>query len=154
MLPACFLYLGMGKTLEQYLEQKIAEIDRRKDTATLVGRGRFSFDMDSTTYGHLPAWQALVKEKKSLMKWIWIDAIFLSLFLVFWAGDYWELFEKSWWKAALQLLSISALCMFLYVLTGYYNLFVKFRMTERQARKLIYQDILYRLQQEKETIVL
>jgi hypothetical protein len=42
--------------------------------------------------------------------------------------------------------------MFLYIMLAYYNLFIKFRMVDRQARKLLYQDILYRLQQEKETI--
>lgn len=144
----------MGKALEQYLEQKIAEIDRNKDTANLVGRGRFSFDMDSTTYGHLPAWAALVKEKKSLMKWVWIDALIVSLCVVSFAGEYWEAFEQSWLKAIVKLLLTSGLIMFLYVITSYYNLFVKFRMTERQARKLIYQDILHRLKQEKETIAL
>jgi hypothetical protein len=146
------LYLGMGKALEQYLEGKIAEIDRQKDTANLIGRGRFSFDMDSTTYGHLPAWQDLAKQKKSLVKWIWIDAVFLSLFLVGLAGDYWERFAQNWWKAALTLLATSAIFMFLYIILAYYNLFVKFRMVDRQARKLIYQDILYRLNEEKETI--
>jgi hypothetical protein len=146
------LYLAMGKSLEQYLEQKIADIDRQKDMVSSINRGRFSFDMDQRTYGHLPGWESLVKQKKSLMKWIWIDAVFLSLFIVFIAGDYWERFETSWWKAAITLLGVSGTTMLLYVLLAYYNLFIKFRMVDRQARKLIYQDILYRLQQEKETI--
>jgi hypothetical protein len=144
----------MEKALEQYLEQKIAEIDRLKDTANLIGKGRFSFDMDSTTYGHLPAWEVLVKQKKSLVKWIWFDAVFLALTVVFLSGNYWEAFRENWVKATLGLLLISAIVMFLYVLTAYYNLFVKFRMVDRQARKLIYQDILHRLKQEKEIIAL
>ena len=142
----------MGKSLEQYLEQKIADIDRQKDLVSSVSKGRFSFDMDETTYGHLPAWKTLIKEKKNLVKWIWIDSVFVSLIVVFFAGDYWEKFEQNWWKVTIALLVISAIVMFLYIITAYYNLFVKFRMVDRQARKLIYLDILYRLQQEKETI--
>ena len=142
----------MGKSLEQYLEQKIADIDRQKDLVSSVSKGRFSFDMDETTYGHLPAWKTLIKEKKNLVKWIWIDSVFVSLIVVFFAGDYWEKFEQNWWKATIALLVISAIVMFLYIITAFYNLFVKFRMVDRQARKLIYLDILYRLQQEKETI--
>jgi hypothetical protein len=148
----CLLYLDMSTQLEQYLEQKIADIDRQKDLASSISRGRFSFDMDQTTYGHLPAWTSLVKEKKNLMKWIWLDAVFLSVFIVFLAGDYWERFETSGWKALVTMLAVSGLTMFLYIMLAYYNLFIKFRMVDRQARKLLYQDILYRLQQEKETI--
>lgn len=142
----------MAKDLEQYLEQKLAEIDRQKDIQDMIGRGRFSFGMDATTYGHLPGWEALVKEKRKLTRWIWIDAVFLSLFIVFLAGDYWAAFGNSWWKAVIKLLATSGIILLLYVVLSYYNLFVKFRMVDRQARKLIYQDILYRLKEEKETI--
>ena len=142
----------MAKDLEQYLKQKLAEIDRQKDIQDMIGRGRFSFGMDSTNYGHLPGWKTLVKEKRKLTKWVWIDALFLSLFIVFLAGDYWVAFENSWWKAIVKLLATSGIILLLYVLLSYYNLFVKFRMVDRQARKLIYQDILYRLKEEKETI--
>lgn len=142
----------MEKSLEQYLEQKIAAIDKQKDMNDLIGKGRFSFDMDSTTYGHLPAWAELVKQKKSLVKWIWLDAIFLSLTTVFFVGNYGDRFAENWLKAAVTLVAVSAVTIVLFILFAFYNLFVKFRMVDRQARKLIYQDILYRLQQEKETL--
>lgn len=144
--------MSMPNSLEHYLQQKITEIDQQKDIYNVIGRGRYSFNMDATTYQRLPAWQDLVEKKKSMVKWIWIDAVFLSLCVVFLTGEYWEIFEQSWLKGLVKLLLTSGLIVFLYVVTSFYNLFVKFSMVERQARKLIYQDILYRLQQEKETI--
>jgi len=100
----------------------------------------------------LPAWKDLIQKKKSLVLWIWIDAFILSLFIVAITNDLWNKFDQNWIKALIQWIVISAVIMVFYVITGYYTLFFKFRQTEREVRKLVYQDILYRLSKEENIV--
>ncbi|WP_121354066.1 hypothetical protein [Flavisolibacter nicotianae] len=58
--------------LSAYIRKRLAELDSQKDLKEIVYKGRLSFGVDSTVFGHLPAWKALVKQKKHLVKWIWI----------------------------------------------------------------------------------
>ncbi|HET7897650.1 MAG TPA: hypothetical protein VFL47_08270 [Flavisolibacter sp.] len=139
------------KQLETYIKKQLAELDKQKDLKDMIQKGRFSFGVDSTVYGHLPAWKNLVKQKKHLVKWIWMDAFLVSVTVVFTAGDYWEKFSQNWMKAAAALVALSACIMLFYVVSAFYTLFYNFRKTEREVRKLIYQDILFQLEKEKQT---
>ncbi len=138
--------------LEQYLQQRLAEMEKEADLKEITQKGKLSFGIDSTTYAHLPAWKNLVQQKKKLVRWIWIDAFFLSLTVVFIASDYAEKFSENWVKAVLSLLFISGMVLLFFVVTAYYSLFYRFRKTEREVRKLIYQDILYRLQNSQKEV--
>ena len=142
----------MSEQLQRYLKQKIAEIDQQKDIREIMFKGRLSFGMDAQTYSHLPAWNDLVQRKKRLVRWLWADAFFLSLFIVSASTDVWDKFGQNWLKALAGLLLLSLVIMLFFVIITLYNVFVQFRQVDRQARKLIYQDILYRLQQEKELV--
>lgn len=139
--------------LEQYLQQRLTELDKEADLKEITTKGKLSFGIDSTTYAHLPAWKNLVQQKKKLVRWIWVDAFFLSLTVVFIASDYADKFSANWLKAALSLFFISGMVLLFFVVTAYYSLFYRFRKTEREVRKLIYQDILYRLQNSQKEVV-
>lgn len=138
--------------LKAYIKKRLAELDSQKDLQDIVQKGRFSFGVDSSVFGHLPAWKALVKQKKHLVKWIWIDAFLVSFTLIFVTGDYAEKFAHNWLHALVALLLISGCIMIFYVISAFFTLFYKFRKAEREVRKLIYQDILYQLEKEKELV--
>lgn len=135
--------------LAHYLQRRLNELEKEVDLKEITTKGKLSFGVDSTTYAHLPAWKALVQQKKKLVRWIWIDAFFLSLTVVFIASDYAEKFSENWLTAVLSLFLISGMVLLFFVVTAYYSLFYRFRKTEREVRKLIYQDILFRLQNEQ-----
>ena len=139
--------------LEQYLQQRLTELDKEADLKEITTNGKLSFGIDSTTYAHLPAWKNLVQQKEKLVRWIWVDAFFLSLTVVFIASDYADKFSANWLKAALSLFFISGMVLLFFVVTAYYSLFYRFRKTEREVRKLIYHDILYRLQNSQKEVV-
>lgn len=138
--------------LSAYIRKRLAELDSQKDLQEIVYKGRLSFGVDSTVFGHLPAWKALVKQKKHLVKWIWIDAFLVSVTIIFVTGDYYEKFAQNWLKAITALVLLSGCIMLFYVITAFYTLFYKFRKTEREIRKLIYQDILFQLEKEKTSV--
>src|SRR5215207_11040627 len=64
-------------------------------------------------------------------------------------SNVWERFESNWIKALIYWIVMSAVIMLFYVCSSYFSLFFKFRQTEREVRKLIYQDILYQLSKEE-----
>ena len=135
-----------------YIRNRLADLDSQKDLQEIVQKGKLSFGVDSSVFGHLPAWKALVKQKKHLVKWIWIDAFLVSFTIIFITGDYYEKFLQNWLKATAALVLLSGCIMIFYVITAFYTLFYKFRKTEREVRKLIYQDILHQLEKEKRSV--
>ncbi|HEY1022354.1 MAG TPA: hypothetical protein VGE06_08565 [Flavisolibacter sp.] len=138
--------------LEEYIQQRLTALEKEVDMKEITTKGKLSFGVDSTTYAHLPAWKDLVQQKKKLVRWIWVDAFFLSLTVVFITSDYTDKFAKNWWAAALSLLLISGIMLLFFVVTAYFSLFYRFRKTEREVRKLIYQDILFRLQNSQNEV--
>lgn len=139
--------------IEDYIHQRLAELDEQKDMREFSLKGKLSFGVDATTYGKLPAWNDLVKRKKLLVEMVWLDAFFLSLIIVSAVGDATERFAQNWLKAIVGLLAMSAVVMLFYVIGSFYSLFYHFRQTEREVRKLIYQDILSQLKKEEKEIV-
>ncbi|RYZ28721.1 MAG: hypothetical protein EOO10_08565 [Chitinophagaceae bacterium] len=139
--------------IEDYIHKRLAELDEQRDMRELTLKGKLSFGVDATSYGQLPAWNDLVKRKKLMVKMVWLDAFFVSLMIVFVVADFSEKFAQNWLKAIVGLILLSAVVMLLYVVGAFYSLFYHFRQTEREVRKLIYQDILSQLKkEEKETV--
>jgi hypothetical protein len=64
--------------------------------------------------------------------------------------EIWNKFQVNWIKALAYWLLMSGVIMLFYVFSSYYSLFFQFRQTEREVRKLIYQDILFQLAKEKQ----
>ena len=135
--------------IEAHIHQRLAELDKQRDMQEVVLKGKLSFGIDSTSFGNLPAWKDLVKQKKHMMKMVWVNAFFLSLIIVCIVSDFSEKFSENWLKAFLSLLFLSILIMIVYVMAFFYNIFYHFRRTEREVRKLIYQDILFQLKKEE-----
>jgi hypothetical protein len=137
-------------SLQAYIERKLADLDNQRDMNDIISKGKFSFGMDSTTYGHLPAWKTLLQQKKKLVRQIWIDAFFTSVLAVGIATDIWDKFAASWLKTLAEMLLLSLIIMFVLMITTYFNLFLRFRQTDSVVRKLIYQDLLYQLKSDSE----
>ena len=135
--------------IEAYIHKRLAELDKQKDMQEVIQKGKFSFGVDADTFGKLPAWKDLVKQKKNLVKWIWIDAFFVSFTIVFITGDYIDQFSQNWMAALVKISVLAGGIMLFYLITAFFTLFLKFRQTEREVRKLIYQDILIQLQKEE-----
>lgn len=140
------------ENIEAYIQQKLRELDKKKDMQDVLYKGKLSFGIDSTTYGHLPGWQQLAKQKKRLVKLFWLNAILLSLMATVMAGHFFEGTIADWWKDAIRLLIKTGFILIIPVAGMYFNLFATFRQTEREVRKLIYQDMLAQLEREKEAV--
>lgn len=139
--------------IEAYIHQRLAELEQKKDLQEVIQKGRLSFGIDATHYSKLPGWSQLVKQKKHMVKMVWMNAFFLSLIMVTIVGDFFDKFKQNWEKALLGLFFMSALIMLFYVMAFFYNIFYHFRQTEREVRKLIYQDILSQLKKEEKELV-
>ena len=135
-------------TVQAYILQRLGELEKGRDLDEMNLHGKLSFGVNSKDYEHLPAWKDLVKKKNQLVKMVWINAIFVSLLIVSFVGDVWDKFEQNWLMALFYWLGMSVVVMFFQVLASYFSLFYHFRQTEREVRKLIYQDILQQLGKE------
>lgn len=138
-----------AKELEVYIKQKLDYLEKNRDMDEVNYKGKLSFGVEAAKYNHLPAWNDLLQQKKKLQRWIWIDAFLLSVTVVVMTKDVFSLFIASWWKTLLGLVLTSGAIMLFFVIGAYYTLFAKFRQTEREVRKLIYQDILFQLSKTK-----
>jgi len=139
--------------IEAYIHKRLAELDEQKDMQELALKGNLSFGIDSSRYSHLPGWNALLKQKKYMVKMVWVNAFFLSVITVSIVGDFFDKFSQNWLKALVGILLLSGLIMIVYVMAFFYNIFYHFRQTEREVRTLIYQDILSQLKKEEKEIV-
>lgn len=145
-----FLFLFMEKNdLKNYLEQRLQELEKKKDMEDVTYKGKFSFGLPSKDYAHLPAWNSLKKQKSIMVRLVWIEGVFLSLTVVGMTSDIWDKFSENWWKALLAYILLSFVVLIFFILLTYFNLFTQFRQTEREIRKLIYQDILHKMEKEE-----
>jgi hypothetical protein len=135
--------------LKAYIESQLAELQSQQEIKNMSYKGKISFGMQAKKFSHLPAWNELVKKKNSLSKLIWINAFFISVFLIAIAGDFWQKFEMNWLKALTSLLLLSAMVTVLYVFSFLFSLFVKFRETDLEVRKLIYQDLIFQIENKE-----
>lgn len=132
-----------------HIGKRLAELDRGADMQDAVYKGRFSFGLDERSYGHLPAWKALAQQKKQMVKRTWALAFAVSLMVAGLASDVGERFAENWVKALVMLLVTTAIAALLYVIGSFHSVFVEFRKTEREVRRLLYQDILHELKKEE-----
>jgi len=140
--------MAKSASIQEYIRQRLAALDKKEDLKEISIQGKLSFGIDSASYCHLPAWKDLLIKKKKLVRWIWIDALCLALFVVLMTTENWKVFSEDWVKAILGILGLSIVVMVFFIITAYYSLFFRFRQVEREVRKLIYQDLLKRLEEE------
>jgi hypothetical protein len=140
------------KQIEQYIDSQLAELDQQKELDTIWQKERFSFGMEAKKFAHLPAWKNLVAKKKKLISLTWLNAFVLSFTVIAISTEIWDKFQVNWIKALVYWLLMSGVIMLFYVFSSYYSLFFQFRQTEREVRKLIYQDILYQLAKDKQAM--
>lgn len=135
--------------LENYIVQKLTELDKEKDMQEVILKGKLSFGIDSRSYSHLPNWDNLVQKKKHLIKHFWANSFFLSLALTGMFTDVWETLDVNWLRSVLKWILLSGVATLLWVAISFYSMFFHFRKTEREVRRLIYEDILYQLKKEE-----
>lgn len=78
---------------------------------------------------------------------VWVNAFSVSAIAVLIIGDFADKFEKSWLLAIAYFIVVTAAIMFFDVIWSFYSVFYHFRQTEREIRKLIYQDLLQRMEE-------
>jgi hypothetical protein len=144
--------MKQSEFIEQYIDSRLAELDQQKEPDTIWQKERFSFGMEANKFAHLPAWKNLVAKKKELTYMTWLNAFALSFMVIAISDGIWDKFQINWIKALVYWLLMSGVIMIFYVFSSYYSLFYRFRQTEREVRKLIYQDIRYQLAKEKQAI--
>ena len=132
--------------IQKYVQLKLEELEQKKD----MQHGQLSFGMSSKKFGHLPAWKDIVRRKKKMITAIWVNAFLVSLMVIGMTSEVWDKFEENWIKAIVGWIILSAFSMLFYVIWSYYSMFIQFRKTEREVRKLIYQDILQQLKKEND----
>ena len=134
-----------NRELKAYLYYRLQELNQQKDMADTLWNGKISFGMDPGNYEHLPAWKTLVQKRKMMVRGIWIQAFILAMIVVGITSDIRNQFELNWVKALTGWLLLAVFVMVLFVIQFFYSVFVSFRNTEREIRKLIYQDLLLKL---------
>ena len=137
------------ETLQIHIEKKLAELEKGRDMNEVTLKGKLSFGIDQREYGHLPGWKELLKKKKLLVKMLWVTAIAESLMVVAIIGNVWDIFEQNWLKGLAYWIFVSAVILFFQIIISYYTLFYHFRQTEREVRRIIYQDVLDRMQKDE-----
>ncbi|MGZ5192255.1 MAG: hypothetical protein ACXWCZ_14695 [Flavisolibacter sp.] len=115
----------------------------------ILYKSQFQSVINSKSYKHFPSWKGLQEKKKNIIRWIWIDAILLSILTTGMITEVWEKFEQNWFATVFTWLFLSAAAMLLYVISTYHTIYLKFRQTEHEVRKLIFQDLLLQLRREK-----
>lgn len=51
--------------LQQYIRQKLQDLESGKDLTEVTSQGKISFGVSSKDFGHLPSWKELVKKKET-----------------------------------------------------------------------------------------
>jgi hypothetical protein len=135
-----------NRELKGYLYRRLEELNHQNDMNETILYGKISFGIESSSYSHIPAWKSLLAKKKLLVRGIWVQAFLLSLIVVGITADIWTRMQENWMRALAGWLLLAIFIMFLYVIQSYYTLFVSFRNAEREVRKLIYQDLLQKIE--------
>ena len=84
-----------------------------------------------------------------MMKMAWYMGIIDALFIVFFISDIWQKIEENWIRGIAIWLSFSAIVLFLHFVWTYQSMFIQFRQTEREVRKLIYEDLLHEMEKKE-----
>lgn len=84
--------------LQQYIRQKLQELESGKDLTEVTSRGKISFGVSSKDFGHLPSWKELVKKKKKLVRLMWVGSLVLSFCVVGINHSFDENFGENWFQ--------------------------------------------------------
>lgn len=136
--------------LKEYINQKLVDLKKGKDMNDVLHKGKLSFGMDSKVYGNLPSWNALLQNKKTLVRIYWAGSFGLAILIVSITTKIWDQFQQNWWKAIILLIATSMVVTLFNVIWFSFSLFAQVRQTEREVRKLIYEDILRKIEEEKQ----
>ena len=109
----------------------------------------FQFLTESKSISHLTSRKILQLKKKNIIRWIWINAILLSLLIIGMITEVWEKPDQKRFATLFTWLFLSALATLLYIFSAYHYIFLKFRQSKREVRKLIFQDLLLQLKKDK-----
>jgi undecaprenyl pyrophosphate phosphatase UppP len=132
--------------LENYISQRLKELDKEKDMQEVALKGKLSFGINSRLYSHLPNWKNLVEKKKQLVRWVWLNAVFLSFIITAIVSDP---FSSLRWASILRWIGVSVAVLLFVVIFFFHALFFQFRRSEREVRRLIYEDMLHQLKKEE-----
>lgn len=135
--------------LKMYIEEKLADLNREKDMTEVVHKGRLSFGLSEKDYKHLPSWKELVRSKKKLIRVFWSGCFLISFAVVGLASNVADRLTHNWIEAVMVWIATSLFAMMLYVMAFNFSLFYQARKTEHEVRKLIYEDILNKMEKEK-----
>jgi hypothetical protein len=144
-----YFYKMSTDKLKDYLNQKLVDLKKGKDMNDVLYKGKLSFGVDPKVYGHLPSWDSLLKNKKTLVRTFWIGSFGLSILIVSLTTKLWDHLQENWWKAIILLIATSIVVTLLNVIWFSFSLFTQVRQTEREVRKLIYEDILQKIEEDK-----
>lgn len=134
-----------NEQLKNYINQRLTDLQKGKDINDVLYKGRLSFGVDPKLYSHLPAWTELLNQKRTFKRSFWAGSFGLALVISSVTMDLWEKLQQNWWKALIMLVLTSMVIALFNIALAYFSLFVTVRKTEREVRKLIYQDILSKL---------
>ena len=139
--------------LKVYVKGKLADLEKERDMAEVANKGRLSFGLNSKDYKDLPSWQNLLRSKKSLVRVFWTSCFLISFIIVGIASNVVDGISVNWIKAIVTWISTSLFATLVYVFGFYFSLFYRVRKTEHEVRKLIYEDILARIEKEQPQLV-
>lgn len=131
--------------LHQYIEQKLAALNKEMDMNEVVNKGQLSFGLNGKDYKHLPSWNELLKNKKKLITTFWTNCFVSSFIIVGLTYNMRGGFEGNWIKGIASCIGLSLFATLMYAASFYFNLFYRVRKTEHEVRKLIYEDLLDKL---------
>jgi hypothetical protein len=137
-----YFYPMTTDELKPYIEEKLAALKKEKDMNEVVNEGKLSFGLHSKDYKHLPSWNDLVRNKKKLVRVFWINCLLISFLIVGFTYSFGNNLDQNWVKSIIVVVGYSLGVTLLYVLGFYFSQFYHVRKTEREVRKLIYEDIL------------
>ena len=142
-----------NEQLKVYIEERLADLNKEKDMTEVVHKGRLSFGLSENDYRHLPSWQKLVSNKKKLVRVFWAGCFLTSFIVVGLASNVADKLSHNWIEAIIVWIATSLFAMMLYVMAFNFSLFYQVRKTEHEARKLIYEDILAKIETEQQQLV-
>ena len=93
--------------LENYLREKITELDKNLDQKEFSLRGRLNFGMNKAHYSHLPSWNEFLKSKRRLLRLIWVEAFTTVFFIATFFSGFGNTGDQEWWKVAMITLAIT-----------------------------------------------
>ena len=141
-LESFYFYRMSTDDLKNYIEDKLSALKKEKDMNEVVNEGKLSFGLHAKYYKHLPSWNDMVRKEKKLVRTFWINCFLISFVTVAFAFTYTDKFQQNWIKGLVTWLVLSLMATLFYVIGFYFSLFYHVRKTEQEVRKLIYEDML------------